>query len=119
MHLRSIPAALAATAAAMTAAAPSLAHAPVTGRTPAPGSTASGVRAVKVRFGESVVTGLIDVRRAGRTVTATSAGLNRRNHAVLQATFARPLPRGSYEVSWRARADDGHSEHGSWRFSVR
>lgn len=27
--------------------------------------------------------------------------------------------RGSYQVSWRARADDGHSESGSWRFTVR
>ncbi len=95
------------------------AHSPVVGRTPRPGSTVSKVRSVSVRFGQAVITGVLTVSRNGSPVGARTSGLKPGNRAILQATFARPLPRGSYRVSWRARADDGHSERGSWRFNVR
>ena len=88
-------------------------------RTPAPGARASNVKAVKVTFGDAVVTGLITVTKGGQEVRAKTAGLKASNKAVLQATFAKALAKGSYTVSWRARADDGHSESGSWRFTVR
>ena len=101
-------------------AVPALAHAPVVGTFPASGATVSNVRTVSVRFGESVVTGLISVSRSrGTAVRARAAGLDPRNKARLRATFARRLPAGSYKVSWRARADDGHSERGTFRFRVR
>jgi methionine-rich copper-binding protein CopC len=119
MRSRSLGIAVAAGALGLTAITPALAHAPVKQRTPAPGSTVSKVTTVKVRFGESVVTGLIHVTRNGTGVTPRSMGLNRKNHAILQATFSKPLARGGYQVDWRARADDGHSESGSWRFTVR
>ena len=49
----------------------------------------------------------------------TASGLQPSNHARLRAVFARRLPAGKYAVSWRARADDGHREHGTFRFTVR
>jgi methionine-rich copper-binding protein CopC len=36
----------------------------------------------------------------------------------LRAVFARSLGKGSYKVKWRALADDGHHESGSWTFKV-
>jgi copper resistance protein C len=93
---------------------------PVVGTFPAKGATVSNVRTVSVRFGDSVVTGLISVSRAdGTAVRARAAGLDARNRARLRASFSRRLPSGSYRVSWRARADDGHSERGTFSFRVR
>ena len=113
-------AALGAVLATGVAAVPALAHAPVVGTFPKNNATASNVRTVSVRFGEAVVTGLITVKRAdGSTVAARASGLQPSNKARLRATFARNLPSGRYTVSWRARADDGHSERGTFRFRVR
>jgi methionine-rich copper-binding protein CopC len=113
-------AALAAVLATGVAAVPALAHAPVIGTFPKNNSTVSNVRTVNVRFGEAVVTGLISVKRAdGSSVPAKASGLQPSNKARLRATFATKLPSGRYTVSWRARADDGHSERGTFRFRVR
>ena len=102
------------------AAVPALAHAPVAGTFPKSNATVSNVRTVSVRFGEAVVTGLITVKRAdGSTVAARASGLQPSDKARLRATFARKLPSGRYTVSWRARADDGHSERGTFRFRAR
>jgi copper resistance protein C len=102
------------------AAVPALAHAPVIGTSPRNNATVSNVRTVSVRFGEAVVTGLISVKRAnGSTVPARASGLQPSNKARLRAVFARKLPAGRYTVRWRARADDGHREHGTFRFRVR
>jgi methionine-rich copper-binding protein CopC len=101
-------------------AVPALAHAPVVGTFPKDNATASNVRTVSVRFGEAVVTGLITVKRAdGSIVAARASGLQPGNKARLRAMFSRNLPSGRYTVSWRARADDGHSERGTFRFRVR
>jgi methionine-rich copper-binding protein CopC len=40
------------------------------------------------------------------------------NKAILRAVFARSLGKGTYTVKWRALADDGHHESGSWTFKV-
>ena len=101
------------------AAVPALAHAPVIGTSPRNNATVSNVRTVSVRFGEAVVTGLITVKRAnGSTVHAQRSGLAAGKKR-LRASFARKLPAGKYSVSWRARADDGHRERGTFRFTVR
>lgn len=118
MRIHAVVAALAALGAALAVAVPALAHAPVVGRTPAPNSKVSKVTSVKVTFGESVVTGLISLTKGGTTVTAKTSGLKPGNKAILQETFAKPLAKGVYQVSWRALADDGHRESGSWRFTV-
>jgi methionine-rich copper-binding protein CopC len=100
------------------AAVPALAHAPVKERTPKPGSTVSTVRTVSVRFGEAVVTGKISVLRGSRQLTPKTSGLKSGNKAYLRAVFAKSLAKGTYTVKWRALADDGHHESGSWTFKV-
>jgi methionine-rich copper-binding protein CopC len=119
MRTRILLSAAATAAVALTAAAPALAHAPVVGRTPAPNAKVAKVTSVKVTFGEAVITGLISLTKDGTTVSSRTSGLKPGNKAVLQETFARPLAKGVYQVSWRALADDGHREAGTWRFTVR
>jgi periplasmic copper chaperone A len=109
---------LAAPVSALAAPLAQAAHAPVVSRTPGPGTTASNVTSVNVTFGEGVVTGLISVTKGGKTVATKSTGLTKKN-TVLQATFAKKLAKGAYTVNWRARADDGHSEKGTWSFNAR
>ena len=116
--MRAIRILLAAVVALVLGAAPALAHAPVKERTPKPGSTVSKVRTVSVRFGEAVVTGKIQVFRGSTELTPKTSGLKAGNKAILRAVFARSLGKGSYKVKWRALADDGHHESGSWTFKV-
>jgi methionine-rich copper-binding protein CopC len=94
------------------------AHAPVTGRTPAPGSKVSNVKSVKIMFGEAVVTGLISVTKNGSEVSSKSSGLNAKKTALVEK-FPKALSKGTYTVSWRVRSDDGHSEKDVWTFTVR
>jgi copper transport protein len=100
-------------------AVPAFAHAPVVGTSPHKNATVSTVRTVSVRFGEAVVTGKIGVARAnGSAVAARVSGLAPGKKR-LRATFARKLAAGKYTVSWRVRADDGDTEKGTFRFTVR
>ncbi len=106
-------------AAAAVLAVPAFAHAPVKGTSPKDGSTHSKVRTVSVRFGEAVVTGKITVYRAsGAAVAAKSSGLAPKNKALLRAVFAKNLPSGTYTVQWRALADDGHHQKGTFHFRI-
>ena len=110
---------LAALAAAAVLAVPAFAHAPVKGTSPKSGSTHSKVRTVSVRFGEAVVTGKITVYQAsGAALAAKSSGLAPNNKALLRAVFSTNLPSGKYTVKWRALADDGHHEKGTFHFRV-
>jgi methionine-rich copper-binding protein CopC len=105
---------------AATLAVPAFAHAPVEGTSPKNGSTVSKVRTVSMRFGEAVVTGKITVYNAsGSALAARASGLAPKNKARLRATFHKNLPSGSYTVKWRALADDGHHEKGTFTFRVR
>jgi copper resistance protein C len=116
--MRTVRIALLAAALLALAAVPALAHAPVKERTPKPGSTVAKVRTVSVRFGEAVVTGKIQVFRGSKELTPRTSGLKPGNKAILRAVFSTPLAKGAYRVSWRALADDGHHEKGSWTFRV-
>ncbi len=96
------------------------AHAGVKSVSPRKGSTRDAVREVHVTFDESVITGLIAVKRAGGSVVPVKrTGLKASNHAVLQWLPKAPLASGRYTAEWRARSDDGHRETGSWTFRVR
>jgi copper resistance protein C len=95
-------------------------HAPVLGTSPKDGTTVSRVRTVSVRFGEAVVTGKITVyNAAGSAVAAKASGLVATDKARLRATFSKNLRSGRYTVRWRALADDGHHEKGTFHFRVR
>jgi methionine-rich copper-binding protein CopC len=97
------------------------AHAKVKSVSPRKNATVHhSVRAVRVTFEESVITGLIAIKTAsGRAVTLERTGLKPSDHAILQGIPKRPLGPGRYTVDWRARADDGHRETGRWSFRVR
>ena len=104
---------------ALTTAGAAFGHAAVVSRTPAPGSTATSVRSVKVTFAEAVITGKISIATAsGKAVSISSSGLVSRK-TVLRAVPGATLPSGRYVVSWRALSDDGHRERGTWTFRVR
>jgi methionine-rich copper-binding protein CopC len=119
-HISRVATFAAALAIAATLAVPAFAHAPVEGTSPKDGSTLSKVRTVSVRFGEAVVTGKITVYNAsGKALAAESSGLAPKNKARLRATFTKELPSGRYTVKWRALADDGHHEKGTFEFRVR
>jgi methionine-rich copper-binding protein CopC len=102
----------------LAAAVPASAHAPVTSRYPKPGSSVSRVKTVAVGFGDKLITGKIEVRRAGVLIRPRSSGPTARKTSI-RATFTRALSAGSYTVTWRALASDGHSQAGSWSFRVR
>jgi methionine-rich copper-binding protein CopC len=36
----------------------------------------------------------------------------------IRTLLASSLSKGSYKVKWRALADDGHHENGTWTFKV-
>ena len=120
LNVSRVIAMVAALAVAAMLAVPAFAHAPVLGTSPKNGATVSKVRTVSVRFGEAVVTGKISVSNAsGAAVAASASGLAPNNKALLRAKFAKNLPSGRYSVSWRALADDGHHEKGTFKFRVR
>jgi methionine-rich copper-binding protein CopC len=97
------------------------AHAKVKSVSPGKNSTVHhSVREVRVTFDESVITGLIVIKTAsGHVILLKRTGLKATNHAILQAIPKRALGPGRYTADWRARADDGHREKGSWSFRVR
>jgi copper resistance protein C len=117
MQIRTLAAATLATG-LLVAPAAADAHAPIDSRTPAPGSKVSNVTSVNITFGEGVVTGLISMTKDGQTVKPKTSGLSKKN-TVLSETFAKALAKGTYTVSWRALADDGHHQSGTWDFTVK
>jgi copper resistance protein C len=117
--IRSLPVGAATAAVALAATGTAFGHAAVVSRSPAPGSTHSVVRSVRITFGEAVVAGRISLSTSsGRAVALRASGLVSHGEA-LRAVPSAALPSGRYVVSWRARADDGHSERGTWTFRVR
>ncbi|WP_028064182.1 copper resistance CopC family protein [Solirubrobacter soli] len=112
---------IAATAVAVIALPSALAwaHAEVKSRTPRNGSTVHhSVSEVHITFSEAVITGKLSITKGGSTVALKSTGLKPSNHAIVQGIPKRPLSKGSYTVNWRALADDGHHQKGSWTFKV-
>src|SRR4051794_22477450 len=94
-------------------------HAEVKNRTPKPGSSLSSApKTIRISFDEAVVTGkFASVTRNGKAV-AFASKLSTHKAAII-ATPKSELQAGTYKVSWRALADDGHHEKGSWSFRVR
>jgi methionine-rich copper-binding protein CopC len=118
MRLRSL-AALAALLLVPTSTA--LAHTPLKSTTPKKNSTQhKAVKEVRATFKARMQTGVITITTSsGSTVALKSSGLISTNKAVIRAVPRTALGSGTYKVSWRARAADGHSEKGSWTFKVK
>ena len=97
------------------------AHTPLKSVTPKKNSTQhSSVKSVRATFKAKMQTGIITITTSsGATVPLKSSGLLSSNKAVVRAVPRSPLGSGTYKVSWRARAGDGHSEKGTWSFKVK
>jgi methionine-rich copper-binding protein CopC len=97
------------------------AHTPLKSVTPKKNSTQHrAVKEVRATFKAKMQTGIITITTSsGSTVALKSSGLISSNKAVIRAVPRTALGSGTYKVSWRARAGDGHSEKGSWTFKVR
>jgi methionine-rich copper-binding protein CopC len=97
------------------------AHTPLKSVTPKKNSTQrAAVKEIRATFKAKMQTGIIEVTTSsGSIVALKSSGLISTNKAVVRAVPKSPLGSGTYKVSWRARAGDGHSEKGSWTFKVK
>ncbi len=107
------------TALALSAAVPAaaLAHTDVEKTYPSNGATVStSIKRVSVSFAEAPTTGTLSVRTGGGAAVPVSV---RRKGAKITGTLKRRLAPGSYRVSWRALADDGHRLSGMFAFKVR
>jgi methionine-rich copper-binding protein CopC len=96
------------------------AHVELKSVSPRKNATRTAVRSVHATFSSSLLTGTITIKNSrGHVVRLKRNGLKSGNKRVLQAIPRTPLGSGRYTVEWRARAPDGHSQRGSWRFRVR
>ena len=97
------------------------AHTPLKSVTPKKNSTQhKAVTDVRATFKAKMQTGIITITTSsGATVPLKSSGLLSSNKAVVRAVPKSPLGSGTYKVSWRARAGDGHAEKGTWSFKVK
>jgi methionine-rich copper-binding protein CopC len=97
------------------------AHTPLKSVTPKKNSTQhKAVKEVRATFKAKMQTGIITITTSsGSTVALKSSGLISSNKAVIRGVPKSALGSGTYKVSWRARAGDGHSEKGSWSFKVK
>jgi uncharacterized protein YcnI len=94
------------------------AHTPLKTVSPRRNSTRKSVTEVRATFKAKMQTGVIELTKGGQTVALKSSGLLSSDKAVIRAVPKAKLTAGSYKVTWRARAGDGHSEKGSWSFKV-
>jgi len=94
------------------------AHTPLKSVSPRRNSTRESVSEVRATFKAKLQTGVIEITKGGAPVALKSSGLIRTDQAVIRAVPKAKLTPGSYKVNWRARADDGHSEKGTWSFKV-
>ena len=94
------------------------AHTPLKSVSPKRNATRKSVSDVRATFKAKMQTGIIELTKGGQTVALKSSGLLSSNKAVIRAVPKSKLTAGSYKVSWRARAGDGHSEKGTWSFKI-
>lgn len=114
------------------AATPALAHPRLLRAAPAQSSIASNVRNISLTFSERLIAPLsgfdmVMTRTPGAPNAASSRAakvngiksLLARDGRTLNATLARPLPAGSYDVNWHAVSADTHRVTGKVSFTVR
>lgn len=116
-RITSMGAALAVLAAGVIGPAAAFGHAGVDKTYPAnAASVSTSIKRVSVTFDEAVTTGTLSVRTGGGAAVPVTV---RHKGAKITGTLQRRLGKGRYRVSWRAVADDGHKERGTWSFRVR
>ncbi len=97
------------------------AHARLLRTEPAIGSiVATSPKYIELRFSERLETSLAEVEvidAAGTRVDQSDATVDRETRKLLR-TSLKPLPDGSYTVTWRALSVDSHVIRGSFTFHV-
>jgi methionine-rich copper-binding protein CopC len=96
-------------------------HTEVKSTSPASGATAkTTITSVTVTFTGPIRSGTLRVTGPGGKVVSVGAGArDPRNVKRLLAGLRGSLQAGSYKASWRIAAHDGHSQRGSFRFTLR
>jgi methionine-rich copper-binding protein CopC len=101
--------------------APAFAHAQLLEATPAAGAKVSGSpEQVRLRFNEPIDAEFDPVKvfnSSGKRVDQDDAHVSAADARVLVADL-NPLPKGNYEVEWRATSVDGHVVNGKYSFTV-
>lgn len=128
MRLVSLTAAALALAVAV-AAAPSIvfAHPKLVNAMPAANATVGKANAISLTFSEDLVGPLsgVDLVMTGMPGMADHKPMPikgitaKANGKILSVALPRPLPTGSYMLSWHAVAADQHRVEGSYTFTVR
>lgn len=125
-----IPALLAAALAlgTLAPAAPLLAHVKLASSTPAQGTAAKSPQAITLAFSEKVVpasasanivmTAMPGMKDHGEMAIRNFTPAWSPDGKTLTLTLKKPLPKGSYEVRWRAAGADGHAVTGTLAFDV-
>ena len=110
---------------ALLLAAPALAHPKIVSSTPAADATVAPTNRIEIRFSEKLVapTASLDMTdMPGMTMAtpmkmkvATSLGTD---GATLIATTVKPLPKGTYRISYQVAGADAHRAEGAFSFVV-
>jgi methionine-rich copper-binding protein CopC len=104
-----------------TGAPVALGHTEVKSTSPASGATAkTTITKVTVTFTGAIRSGTLRVTGPGGKVVSIGAGArDPRNGKRLLAGLKGSLKAGSYKASWKVAAHDGHSQHGSFGFTLK
>jgi len=121
MHRRIPMAAAAAAFALAVSAAPAVAHTELKSTSPSAGATkGTGLRTVTATFTQAIQRGSITVTGPGGTTASKgSGGRDPRKISRLKVGLKRGLKAGRYKVRWTIKAVDGHTQSGTFRFTLR
>ena len=109
-----------ATTLALGGATIAVAHTEVRSTSPASGATAkTSVKQVTVTFNKALRSGTLRVTGPGGKVVSSGGGVDPRNVKRLLAGLKGSLKAGSYKASWTIVAADGHTQKGSFRFTLK
>ncbi|WP_040262544.1 copper homeostasis periplasmic binding protein CopC [Pseudomonas massiliensis] len=97
-----------------------LAHAHLTGQTPAADSTAQTPAVLRLKFSEGVEPAFTTVTLSleGEPVTVKTLATAPGDNTELVVTPDKPLAPGRYQVKWRAVSVDTHHSEGQYGFTV-
>lgn len=112
-----------ATGLALALATPVLAHPKLVSATPAADATAAPTARLDLVFSEAMVPAMTSVGLAhmmGQMAHPIAGTLRfAPDNRAVAFVLARPLPAGTYSVTWKSVGADTHKVSGSYRFTVR
>ncbi len=106
-----------------------LAHPKLTASTPAADATVAAPSVIDLTFSEALVAQFSGVELDMMTMPGMKMTKPMKMKAApstlsadgktLSTSFAKPLPRGTYQLNWHAVSDDTHRVEGSYSFTVK